>query len=77
MRVANKEVLCSIILYNIDFKVYTCVLEMLDKSIVYRESMPLLSFKRGIQVIYIVTPGDMYVLSKCTVRKVGSYESPK
>ena len=48
LRVGNKEVLCSIILCNIDFEVYSCILKMLDKGVVCRESMPLLSLKRGI-----------------------------
>jgi hypothetical protein len=39
---------------NVDFKVYSLVLKVLNKSVVYREPMPLLSFKRGIKVIYII-----------------------
>jgi hypothetical protein len=39
---------------DIDFEVYSLVLKVLKQSVVCREPMPLLPFKRGIQVIYIV-----------------------
>jgi hypothetical protein len=40
-------VTCLILKY-INFIVYSLALEVLNKGIVYREFMPLLSFKRGI-----------------------------
>jgi hypothetical protein len=33
---------------NIDFEVYSLVLKVLNKSVVCRETISLLSFKRGI-----------------------------
>ena len=39
---------------DIDFEVYSFVLKVLKQSVISREPMPLLSFKGGIQVIYIV-----------------------
>jgi hypothetical protein len=38
----------------IDFVVYSLVLKVLNKSVVGREPMPVLPFKGGIQVVYIV-----------------------
>jgi hypothetical protein len=38
----------------INFIVYSLVLKVLNKSIISREPMPMLSFKGGIQVIYVV-----------------------
>lgn len=34
--------------YNINFEVYSLVLEVLNKSVIYREPIPLLPFKGGI-----------------------------
>jgi hypothetical protein len=53
LRVSNKKVTCSIF-KCIDFIVYSFVLEVLNKGIVCKESIPLLPFKRSIQIIYIV-----------------------
>jgi hypothetical protein len=39
---------------DIDLEVYSLVLKVLKQSVVRREPMPLLPFKRGIQIIYIV-----------------------
>ncbi len=39
---------------NINLKVYSCILKVLNKGIIRKESMPLLPFKRGIQVIYVI-----------------------
>ena len=46
--------ICLIFKYSIDFKVYSLILKVLDKSVVRREPMSMLSLKRGIQVIYII-----------------------
>jgi hypothetical protein len=40
--------------HNIDLEIDLLVFEILNKSVICREPMPLLSFKGGIQVIYIV-----------------------
>ena len=39
---------------DIDFKVYSLVLEVLKQSVICREPTPLLPFKGGVQIIYIV-----------------------
>ena len=54
LKVSNKEVLYLIIIYNINFEVYFVIFKVLNKGIIHRESMPLLSFKGSIQVIYII-----------------------
>ena len=53
MRIGNEEVTCPIF-KCIDFVVYSLVLKVLNKSVIGREPMPVLPFKGGIQVIYVV-----------------------
>jgi hypothetical protein len=44
----------SICRRNVDLKVYSLVLKVLKQSVVCIKPMPLLPFKGGIQVVYIV-----------------------
>jgi hypothetical protein len=46
--IGNKEMASPILGCNIDFQVYSLVLKVLDKGIICRKTMFLLSFKRGI-----------------------------
>ena len=44
----------SIYRCDVNLKVYSLVLKVLKQSVICREPMPLLPFKGGIQVIYII-----------------------
>jgi hypothetical protein len=52
--VCNEEVPSPVFWCGIDFEMNLFVFKVLDQGIICRKSMSLFSFKRGVEVVYIV-----------------------